>query len=321
MATASTGATTSTGTTGTSTSAANTGVGQQTGTESSLSNWAGDYVTNMLGKGQALSEKPYEAYTGPLTAGESDLQKTAFQGIAGLAVPTSQMGAFTPKTFDATQARNYMNPYITAALNPQIEEAKRQAQIQNLQNNAAATKAGAFGGNREALMESENQRNLLQNLSGITGKGYSDAYNQAMNQFNVEQGRGQTATDQANQYGLAALQKQTDAGQVQRDITQQGVAADLNEFNTQREYPYKQVQYQQSLLQGLPLQAQTYSYSQPSTLSQILSQGGGMMDLYDRIFGTGTTSTGTTGTGTGTTGTTSTGTTGTGTGTTTVNKP
>ena len=279
----------SSGTTGTGTgtgSSTGTGVGLQTGTESSLSNWAGDYVTDMLGKGQALSETPYQAFQGPLTAGQSELQNTAFQGIAGLAVPTSQMGAFTPKTFDATQAQNYMNPYLTAALDPQIAEARRQSEIQNLQNRTAATKAGAFGGGRGALMESENQRNLLQNLSGITGKGYSDAYGQAMNQFNVEQGRGQTATDQANQYGLAALQKQAEAGQAQRDIEQQGITADINEFNTQREYPYKQVQYQQSLLQGLPLAAQSYSYSQPSALSNILSQGGGMMDLYDRIFGT-----------------------------------
>jgi hypothetical protein len=134
-------------------------------------------------------------------------------------------------------------------------------------------------------MESENQRNMLQNLAGITGKGYSDAYTQAMNQFNVEQGRGQSAQDAANTYGLAALQKQGEAGQAQRDIEQQGIAADVKEFETQREFPYKQVQYQQSLLQGLPLAAQTYSYSQPSALSQILSQGGGLMDLYDRIFG------------------------------------
>jgi hypothetical protein len=45
------------------------------------------------------------------------------------------------------------------------------------------------------------------------------------------------------------------------------------------------VQYQQSLLQGLPLAAQTYSYSQPSALSEILSQGGGLMALYDLVFG------------------------------------
>jgi hypothetical protein len=261
-------------------------VGAQTGSESSLSNWAGPYVTDMLGKGQALANQDYQAYGGPLTAGESDLQKTAFQGIAGLTIPTDKRGAFTPQQFSAEQAQNYMNPYLTSALNPQIEEAKRQAQIQNLANRTSATKAGAFGGGRGALMESENQRNMLQNLAGITGKGYSDAYDKAANQFNIEQGRGQTAQDAANTYGLAALQKQGEAGQVQRDIEQQGITADVKEFETQREFPYKQVQYQQSLLQGLPLAAQTYSYSQPSALSQILSQGGGLMDLYDRIFGT-----------------------------------
>jgi len=285
---------------------ANTGVGQQTGTESSLSNWAGPYVTDMLAKGQALSNQGYQAYGGPLSAGESDLQKTAFQGIAGLTVPTSQMGAFTPEQFSAVHAQNYMNPYLMEGLAPQIEEAKRQAEIMNLQNRAAATKAGAFGGTRGALMESENQRNTMQTLAGITGKGYSDAYDKAMAQFNVEQGRGQTAQDATNQYGLAALQRQGEAGAVQRDIEQQGITADVNEFNTQREYPYKQVQYQQSLLQGLPLAAQTYSYSEPSALSQILSGGGGMMDLYDRMFPDPaktktTTSPGTTGSGSGTT--------------------
>jgi hypothetical protein len=300
----------STGTTGTGTSsAAATGVGQQTGTESSLSNWAGPYVTDMLAKGQALSNQDYQAYGGPLTAGESDLQKTAFQGIAGLTIPTDQMGAFTPQQFSAQAAKDYMNPYLTAALDPQIEEARRQAQIQNLQNRTAATKAGAFGGGRAALMESENQRNALQNMAAITGKGYSDAYDKAMNQFNVEQGRQQTAQDAANTYGLTALQRQADAGQVQRDIEQQGITADVKEFENQREFPYKQVQYQQSLLQGLPLAAQTYSYSQPSALSEILSQGGGLMDLYDRIFPDPTktaapTSSGTTGTGSGSTTTT-----------------
>jgi len=271
----------SSGTTGTS---ATTGVGAQTGQESALSNYVGPYVTDMLGKGQALSNQGYQAYGGPLTAGESDLQGTAFQGIAGLTIPTDKMGAFTPQQFSAEEAQKYMNPYLTASLNPQIEEARRQSEIQNLQNRTAATKAGAYGGGRSTLMESENQRNLLQNLSGITGKGYSDAYTQAMNQFNTEQGRGQTAQDATNQFGLAALQKQGEAGQVQRDIEQQGITADIKEFEAQRDDPLKKVQYQQSLLQGLPLAAQTYSYAQPSALSQIMSQGGGLMDLYDRIF-------------------------------------
>jgi hypothetical protein len=263
-----------------------TGVGQQTGTESSLSNWAGPYVTEMLGKGQALANQPYQAYQGPLTAGASPVQETAFQGIAGLTIPTEQMKAFTPTQFTAEDASRLMNPYLETALQPQIDEARRQAQIQNLQNRTALTRAGAFGGGRGALMESEGQRNLATNLANITGQGYKTAYDQALAQFNREQDLGLASTKSAQDYGLAALQRQADLGAQQRAIEQQGVEADIAQFKEERDFPYKQVQYQQSLLQGLPLAAQTYSYSQPSALSNILSQSGGIMDLYDRIFGT-----------------------------------
>ena len=273
---------TSPGTTGTS---AETGVGQQTGTESSLSNWAGPYVTEMLGRGQALAGQDYQAYGGPLTAGASGTQQRAFQGIAGLTIPTQQMQAFTPQQFSAADAQRLMNPYLESALNPQIEEARRQSEISNLQNRTALTKAGAFGGGRGALMESENQRNLLSNLSGITGQGYKTAYDQAMAQFNREQDQGMASTTAAQNYGLAALQKQAELGGVERGIEQEGITADYGQFKEERDYPYKQVQYMQSLLQGLPLAAQTYSYSQPSALSSILSGTGGVMDLYDRIFG------------------------------------
>jgi hypothetical protein len=239
----------------------------------------------MLGRGQALAGQDYQAYGGPLTAGASNLQNQAFQGIAGLAVPTQQMQAFTPQQFSAADAQRLMNPYLESALNPQIEEARRQSEISNLQNRTALTKAGAFGGGRGALMESENQRNLLSNLSGITGQGYKTAYDQAMAQFNREQDQGMAATTAAQNYGLAALQKQAELGGVERGIEQEGITADYGQFKEERDYPYKQVQYMQSLLQGLPLAAQTYSYSQPSALSNILSQSGGVMDLYDRIFG------------------------------------
>lgn len=263
-----------------------TGVGQQTGTESSLSNWVGPYVTEMLGKGQALANQDYQGYTGPLTAGAFAGQQAAFQGIAGLTIPTEQMKAFTPTQFTAEDAQRLMNPYLEAALNPQIEEARRQAQIQNLQNRTALTRAGAFGGGRGALMESEAQRNLATNLGNITGQGYKTAYDQAMAQFNREQDLGLQSTRAAQDFGLAALQRQADLGAQERAIEQQGIEADIAQFKEERDFPYKQVQYQQSLLQGLPLAAQTYSYSQPSALSSILSQSGGIMDLYDRIFGT-----------------------------------
>lgn len=281
---------TSTGTTGTT--GGTSVVGQQTGTESSLSNWAGPYVTEMLGRGQALASQPYQTYTGQLTAGPSALQEQAWSGISGLQIPTSEQMAYTPTSYtDTGVAQKYMSPYIQTALDPQIFEARRQAEIENLKNKAAATRAGAYGGSRQALMESESQRNLLQNLANITGQGYQKAYESGAAQFNTEQGREQAAAKQAQDFGLAGLAAQGTAGATQRDIEQQGVAADYAQFQEARDYPYKQVQYMQSLLQGLPLAAQSYTYAQPSTLSNILSSAGGIQQLYNQLFGGSTTTT------------------------------
>lgn len=261
--------------------------GQQTGTESSLSTWVGPYVTDMLARGQALAEQPYQAYTGPLTAGQSDLQTQAFQGLAGLTIPTEQMTGYTPQSFTAEAAQQYMNPYLMAALQPQIDEARRQSDIARVEQAGRLTRAGAFGGGRQAIMESELNRNLLQNLAGITGKGYADAYTQAMGQFNTEQQRQAEQQQRAREYGLATLAKQADLGAVQRGIEQEGITADIEQFKEQRDYPYKQVQYMQSLLQGLPLATQSYTYAEPSALSEILSSAGGVKKLYDLLFGPG----------------------------------
>ena len=261
-------------------------VGDVTGTESSLSSWAGPYVTDMLGRGQALAQQPYQAYTGPLTAGVSQAQQQAFSGIAGLAVPTQDMGAFTPTSFTAgTTAADYMSPYLKASLEPQLAEARRQAQISRLQDASRLTKAGAFGGTRQAVMEAEGQRNLLRNLADITGTGYQQAFTQAQQQFNTEQARQQAAQELVNRYGLEALGAQAGLGAQERGIQQQAVEAARQQFEEERDFPYKQVQYQQSLLQGLPIAAQSYSYQEPSALSQLLGAGGGIAELLRNLFG------------------------------------
>ena len=251
-----------------------------TGTESSLSNWAGPYVTNMLGQGQALASQPYQAYSGQLTAGTSPLQQQAFQGAQGLAMPTN-MGGFTPQSFTGQgTAQQYMNPYLQQALDPQLAEARRQSQITQTQNAAKLTGAGAYGGGRQAIMDAETQRNLATNLADITGKGYMNAYDKAMQQFNTEQQAAQQAQNLTNQYGLNVLGQQAGLGQAQRGIESEAVAADRAQFEEERLNPYKMVQFQQSLLSGLPLAAQTYNVAQPSWLQSLASGA---------TFGTGST--------------------------------
>ena len=259
-------------------------VGQIAGTESSLSNWAGDYVTDMLGQGKALGNQAYQGYEGPLSAGTNTMQAQAFTGIGNLQAPTG-MGAFTPQTFGADQAQQYMNPYLMQSLNPQLEEARRQSEIDRVANAGRMTQAGAFGGSRQALMDMENTRNLQSNLADITGQGYASAYDRAQQQFNTEQGLGMQAQNASNQYGFDVLGRQEAAGATQRGIESEGMAADYAQFREERDYPYKQVQYMQSLLQGLPLEAQTTSYNAPSDAAQIAGTIETIDDIYKKYGG------------------------------------
>ena len=252
-----------------------------------LADWAAPYVTNYLGKSQALSEMPYQAYQGPLTAGSSELQSQAFQGIGGLTVPNQgQYTAVGGSFADQGVTKNYMNPYLEQALTPTLDEIRRQSQITGLGNAAKMTGAGAFGGSRQAILDAETQRNMLNTMAKTTGEGYATAYDKAMAQYNAEQARKINEAQFGAEYGLKGLAAQQGildqilkAGGTQRDIEQQGIAADLAEFNAQREFPYKQVQFMRDMISGLPTASVTNTPAQLSGIAQLISAAGGIDTL------------------------------------------
>jgi len=322
---------------------------------STLSEYVGPYVTEMLGKTQAVANQPYSVYQGPMTAGESNLQSNVFKGLGSLNFPsqlgqtfsstgayqppamtpnayanqpigtgaggiqpypvnvpgtgggmpppggfpgynpyagttgnngedggpifssTSLMGAGTTGTAQTTPAttgiaQQYMNPYLQSVLQPQLEELRRQSQINMQPSMAKMTQAGGYGGGRQAIMESEANRNLLQAQNQAIGTGYSNAYDKAMGQFNTEQGQAKTLADMMSQ-----------AGAQQRGIEQEGISADYNEFLAQRDYPQKQLQFQQSMLQGLPISTVSNQAASQSGIGQLSSTIGGLGNLMTAL--------------------------------------
>jgi hypothetical protein len=242
----------------------------------------------MLGKTQALADQPYQVYQGPMTAAESPLQSKMFQGLGNLSFPSnlgqtfSSTGAYSLPDMNAAPgtttpapggiAAQYMNPYLEAVLSPQLAELRRQNDITNMNTNAKLTQAGAFGGGRQAIMNAENNRNLMQEMNKTVGQGYANAYDKAMQQFNTEQGQAKTLADMIGQ-----------AGQTQRGIEQEGITADYNEFLAQRDYPQKMLQFQQSMLQGLPIST---VYNQPaaqSGIGQLSSTIGGLGNIIESL--------------------------------------
>jgi len=157
-------------------------------------------------------------------------------------------------------------------LTPQMEELRRQNDITNMKANAGLTSAGAYGGGRQAIMNAENNRNLMQEMNKTVGTGYANAYDKAQQQFNLEQSQAKTLADMMSE-----------AGGQQRGIEQQGISADYNEFLAQRDYPQKMLQFQQSMLQGLPIATTTNQAAPMSGIGQLQSTVGGMGNIFESL--------------------------------------
>jgi hypothetical protein len=124
-------------------------------------------------------------------------------------------GMFTPGA-----ASYYMNPYQQNV----TDIALRQASLQGAKDKTAgalgAIGRGTFGGARQALMQSEQQRNLNQQLSDIQAQGSQQGYLNAQQQFQADQARRMQA-EQLNQQG-----QQFQAG-IGKDIGLAGLTAGL----------------------------------------------------------------------------------------------
>ena len=116
--------------------------------------------------------------------------------------------------------------------------------ITGAQQHAAATRGGAFGGSREALMAAENRRNMAQQMNQLIGQGYNQAFNQAQQaqQFGANLGlQGQQAQAGALAQQLAAANQLAGIGGQQLQA-QQGI------YNLQNQFGQQQQQQQQNII-------------------------------------------------------------------------
>lgn len=260
-----------------------------TSTAGNLSEWAGNAITTNIGQGLAAANQPYQAYTGPLTAGPSDLQQQQFAGISKIAQTGLTPTQYQTGTFDTEQATKYMNPYLDAALQPQLAEMRRQSQINLQPNLAKMTQAGGLGGGRQAIMQGEANRNLLAEENKAIGSGYASAFDKAMAQFNAEQNRNlqtqqaqQAANESSAAFGLKSLDALGQAGAAQRGIESEGIAADKAQFEEARDWEKKMAQYKQGLFNSMPVATQVNTQN-TNPITDLLTSSKGIAELLNRF--------------------------------------
>lgn len=286
---------------------------QQTVTQTNLPEYAKPYFENIMGRAQAESYRPYQAYSAERLAGFTPGQQAAQAETLGMTTPTQ----FAPATGGAmaagatglgagvqglgaafTDPTQMMSPFMQGVVDVQKREAITDAQKAQLGQNLAAARQGTYGGARQLLAQTERERNLQTQLGDIQARGLEGAY-QAAAQRGMQLGQlgmqglgmglqgaqtlGQLGQTQ-QQTDLQRIQAQAAAGAEQRQFEQQRMDQAYADFLRQRDYPMEQLGYFSNILRGVPvgLGSTATTYAQPpSLLSQASGLGLAGLGLYN----------------------------------------
>ena len=133
---------------------------------------------------------------------------TSFSGPSNISANTVSTGNFLGQN----TACSYMNPYLQASLNPQLQQMRQAQQIQQQQNQASATGMGAFGGSRCAVLQgAQNQADQL-SQQNLIGNAYNQAYKCAQQMFTTCQARALQAQQSNQSANLTAGQANQQMG-------------------------------------------------------------------------------------------------------------
>lgn len=164
--------------------------------------------------------------------------------------------------FGAEQMREYMSPYMEGVVERQKQGAIQDYLKQLPGMGAASVRAGARGGSREALLESEARKGLSQRLGDIEAQGLQQAYQQAAGQFGADRAAQMQAALANQATGLTA--------------SQQDLQAQIN----QAQFAAQQALQAGNTNQAAALQKQAQDLQQQQSLNQLAMQGAGLGAQY-----------------------------------------
>lgn len=122
------------------------------------------------------------------------------QGPADVTARDVTAGQWT----DEGVRQKYMDPYMAAVVAEQQKNAQQIFDEQRAQAGGQAAAAGAFGGTRQAVLESAMRRDLANQQGGIAATGLQQAYQNAQQQYERDRGAGMQASLANQQAGLQA---------------------------------------------------------------------------------------------------------------------
>ena len=319
---------------------------------SNIPEWARPYASQLFGRvfgpigstGQGLFSEPYRQYQGPMVAGFNPLQQIGFSDLAGMqispevgqasglaALAGQRAGStgYTPmgqqdyyrSPLESGGYQQYMSPYMENVVSRQKSGAVQDYLRQMPSLRSSASRAGALGGSREAILESEARRNLSERLGDIEATGLQSAFQQAQAQaaqdaaLRAQYGlAGTQLGEQSRQFGaglglqgiqnqltaagvlgglgqqryqqgIGISQAQLGAGQQLRGAEQEQLAAQYQDFLNRAQFPYRQLEFASGILRGFQPTGQTTTLYQPggSGVASTIGMGLGLGNLFSSL--------------------------------------
>ena len=177
----------------------------------------------------------------------------------------------------------FMNPYEQAVIDQSMQDIARSGQMQQNQLAAQAAGAGAFGGSRGALAQSELARNTMDQQARTAAQLRASGYGQAQQAAqNAAQLAGQqsaqfgTMAGQMQQFGTQDLNTLLGLGSMQQQQSQAALDVARQNALGQQALPFQQVGFLSDIFRGVPSLQQTSTATTtppPSTGSQLLGLG------------------------------------------------
>jgi len=258
------------------------------------------FATDIASQARNIAAQGYTPYQAERLASMTDAQRQALEGYKGLetsplydeAAGLMRRGARETTAEDIART---MSPYQQAVTDVAKRQATTEAQKMLQDVGSRAARAGAFGGARHGLIESEQYGNLAQRLSDIQTRGDQAAYESAQAQLQAER---QAAMQGAQGLsGLAGAQQQAEmqrlqamerAGTLEQADAQRLLDMRYQDFLRQRDYPKEQLGFYSSMVRGIApmMPSQQYAYSPPpNPFQQALGLGVAGLGAYRAFQG------------------------------------
>jgi hypothetical protein len=223
------------------------------------------YISDVFRMGQQIAYTPYTPYSQQRYAETSPLYQQGVEAAQQAAASPGLLGQIDVGGQKMGVMQAYMNPYQQGVTDVAKAAAVRDY-TQGLQSlKAQAGQRGAFGGSRQAIVESDLMRNLGSQLSNIQMQGSAAAYDKAGQLYQQDLANQMQKAQTLQQLGL------TDEARRQRDLD-----AMYQEFQQQRDYPAQQAERYRNIIFGLPGYATQSAYQ---SSGNPLTQGLGLARL------------------------------------------